>query len=59
MMLTNKTVVLGITGSIAAYKAADLASQLNQAGAKVEVIMTEAATQFITPLTFRTSPAGL
>ncbi len=52
-MLANKTVVLGVTGSIAAYKAADLASQLTQAGAKVEVIMTEAATQFITPITFR------
>ena len=53
MTLTNKTVVLGITGSIAAYKAADLASQLTQAGADVEVIMTEAATKFITPITFR------
>ena len=53
MTLTNKTVVLGITGSIAAYKAADLASQLTQAGARVEVIMTEAATQFVTPITFR------
>jgi phosphopantothenoylcysteine decarboxylase/phosphopantothenate--cysteine ligase len=53
MTLTNKTVVLGITGSIAAYKAADLASQLTQAGAKVEVIMTEAATQFVMPITFR------
>ena len=52
-MLTNKTVVLGITGSIAAYKAADIASKLTQAGAKVEVIMTEAATKFIAPLTFR------
>jgi len=53
-MLTNKTVVLGITGGIAAYKAADLASKLTQAGAKVEVIMTKAATEFITPLTLRT-----
>ncbi len=53
MSLEGKTVVLGVTGSIAAYKAAELASQLIQAGAKVEVIMTEAATQFITPLTFR------
>jgi len=53
MTLTNRTVVLGVTGSIAAYKAADLASQLTQAGAKVEVIMTEAATEFITPITFR------
>ncbi len=52
-MLTNKTIVLGITGSIAAYKAADIASKLVQAGAKVEVIMTESATEFISPLTFR------
>ncbi|MBA7570741.1 MAG: bifunctional phosphopantothenoylcysteine decarboxylase/phosphopantothenate--cysteine ligase CoaBC [Dehalococcoidia bacterium] len=52
-MLNNKTVVLGITGSIAAYKAADIASKLTQAGAKVEVVMTGAATKFIKPLTFR------
>ncbi len=52
-MLANKTVVLGVTGSIAAYKAADIASKLTQAGAKVEVVMTEAATKFITPLTLR------
>ena len=52
-MLNNKTVVLGITGGIAAYKAADLASKLTQAGAKVEVVMTDAATKFITPLTLR------
>ena len=52
-MLKGKTVVLGVTGSIAAHKAVDLASQLTQAGAKVEVVMTEAATEFITPLTFR------
>jgi phosphopantothenoylcysteine decarboxylase / phosphopantothenate---cysteine ligase len=51
--MRDKTVVLGVTGSIAAYKAAELASQLTQAGAKVEVIMTEAATEFIAPLTFR------
>lgn len=53
-MLANKTVVLGITGGIAAYKAAELASKLTQAGAKVHVIMTKSATQFITPLTLRT-----
>ena len=52
-MLTDKTVVLGVTGSIAAYKAADLASKLTQAGARVNVVMTEAATRFVTPLTFR------
>jgi phosphopantothenoylcysteine decarboxylase/phosphopantothenate--cysteine ligase len=53
MVLTNKTVVLGITGSIAAYKAADIASKLTQAGAKVETVMTESATRFVTPLTLR------
>jgi phosphopantothenoylcysteine decarboxylase / phosphopantothenate---cysteine ligase len=53
IMLNGKTIVLGITGGIAAYKAADLASKLTQAGARVEVIMTEAATKFITPLTLR------
>jgi phosphopantothenoylcysteine decarboxylase/phosphopantothenate--cysteine ligase len=52
-MLNDKTVVLGITGGIAAYKAADLASKLTQARARVEVVMTEAATKFITPLTLR------
>jgi len=51
-MIANKTVVLGITGGIAAYKAADLASKLTQAGAKVKVVMTKSATEFVTPLTF-------
>ncbi len=52
-MLTDKTIVLGITGGIAAYKATDIASKLTQGGARVEVVMTEAATRFITPLTLR------
>ena len=52
-MLANKTIVLGITGSIAAYKAADIASKLTQAGAGVDVVMTESATRFIAPLTLR------
>ncbi len=52
-MLAKKTIVLGITGGIAAYKAADIASKLIQAGARVEVVMTESATKFITPLTMR------
>jgi phosphopantothenoylcysteine decarboxylase / phosphopantothenate---cysteine ligase len=52
-MLNDKIIVLGITGGIAAYKAADLASKLTQAGARVEVVMTEAATRFVTPLTLR------
>jgi len=57
-MLANKTVVLGITGSISAYKAADLASRLVQAGAGVRVVMTEAATKFIAPLTLRSITGG-
>lgn len=52
-MLKGKTVVLGITGGIAAYKAAEIASKLTQAGARVEVVMTDAAMKFITPLTLR------
>lgn len=51
--LEGRRVVLGVTGSIAAYKAADLCSKLRQAGAAVEVVMTPAATQFVTPLTFQ------
>ena len=53
-MLKGKTVVLGVTGSIAAYKIANLASMLVKKHADVHVIMTENATQFITPLTFET-----
>lgn len=52
--LQGKCVVLGITGGIAAYKMAYVASALHKAGADVHVIMTENATQFITPLTFET-----
>jgi phosphopantothenoylcysteine decarboxylase / phosphopantothenate---cysteine ligase len=52
-MLQGRNIALGITGSIAAYKAADLASKLTQAGAAVDVMMTDAATRFITPLTLR------
>ena len=51
--LTDKRVVLGVTGSIACYKALDLASKLVQAGALVDTIMTYGATQFVTPLAFR------
>lgn len=51
-MLKGKTVLLGITGGIAAYKAAALASALVKQRAAVEVVMTENATQFVTPLTF-------
>ena len=52
-ILSKKRIILGVTGSIAAYKAADLASKLTQAGAQVEVILTSAAEKFITPLTFQ------
>ena len=51
--LDGRSIALGVTGSISAYKAADLASKLRQAGASVEVLMTEAATRFIAPLTFQ------
>ncbi|KAF9117618.1 bifunctional phosphopantothenoylcysteine decarboxylase/phosphopantothenate--cysteine ligase CoaBC [Paenibacillus cellulositrophicus] len=52
-MLTGKTIVLGVTGGIAAFKAASLCSKLVQKGADVHVIMTESAKQFITELTFQ------
>ena len=52
-ILSNKRIMLGVTGSIAAYKAADLASKLTQAGAQVDVILSGAAEKFITPLTFQ------
>ena len=51
--LADKHVVLGVTGSIACYKALDLASKLMQAGALVDIIMSYGATQFVTPLAFR------
>ena len=54
MRVSGKTVVLCVTGGIAAYKAADLTSKLRQAGAQVRVLMTESATQFIAPMTFET-----
>lgn len=52
-ILSGKRIVLGVTGSIAAYKAADLASKLTQGGAQVDVILSGAAEKFITPLTFQ------
>ncbi|HMV29733.1 MAG TPA: bifunctional phosphopantothenoylcysteine decarboxylase/phosphopantothenate--cysteine ligase CoaBC, partial [Anaerolineales bacterium] len=52
-ILSGKHILLGVTGSIAAYKAADLASKLTQAGAKVDVILTNAAEKFVTPLTYQ------
>src|SRR5438552_17636527 len=53
-MSAGKNVVLGVTGSIAAYKAADLASRLTKQGAAVRVVMTADALRFITPLPFKT-----
>ncbi len=51
--LENRRIVLGVTGGIAAYKAVELASRFVQLGAQVDVIMTEAAQEFVTPLTFQ------
>ncbi|MGP8154075.1 MAG: bifunctional phosphopantothenoylcysteine decarboxylase/phosphopantothenate--cysteine ligase CoaBC [Smithella sp.] len=53
-MLTNKKIVLGITGGIAAYKAAELTRALVKEGASVKVIMTKSAMEFLTPLTLQT-----
>jgi phosphopantothenoylcysteine decarboxylase/phosphopantothenate--cysteine ligase len=52
-LFDNTRIILGVSGSIAAYKAADLASRLAQSGADVDVILTEAALKFIGPLTFQ------
>ncbi len=51
--LRHKRVLLGVTGGIAAYKSADLSRRLREAGAEVHVVMTSAATEFITPLTMQ------
>src|SRR5512137_204985 len=53
-MLKGKTVVLGVTGGIAAYKAVELLRLLTKAGADVHVIMTKGAMEFVCPLTFQT-----
>ncbi len=52
-MLENKNIVVGVTGGIASYKTLAIVSKLKKAGANVNVIMTEAATEFVKPLTFR------
>jgi len=52
-LLEGKRIILGVTGSIACYKAVDLASKLTQFGVLVDVIMTDSAQQFVTPLTFQ------
>lgn len=56
-MLKDKNILLGVTGGIAVYKIANLASMLKKQGANVKVIMTENACQFITPMTFETLTA--
>ncbi|OGC14070.1 phosphopantothenoylcysteine decarboxylase [candidate division WOR-1 bacterium RIFOXYC2_FULL_37_10] len=53
-MLKGKTVIVGVTGGISAYKTADIVSRLNKLGANVWVVMTNAAKEFVSPLTFRT-----
>ena len=55
--LAGKRIVLGVSGSIASYKAADIASKLTQAGASVDVILTASAQKFVTALTFRSLTA--
>ena len=58
MNLTGREVVLGVTGGIAAYKSAEIVSRLRHLGAHVHVIMTKNATEFVSPLTFRTLSAN-
>jgi phosphopantothenoylcysteine decarboxylase/phosphopantothenate--cysteine ligase len=53
LLLANRRILLGVTGGIAAYKAADLTRRLKEAGADVQVVMTAHATEFVTPLTFQ------
>lgn len=53
-MLNNKTIVVGITGGIAVYKACDVVSRLKKLGADVHVVMTKSATEFVSPMTFQT-----
>lgn len=56
-MLKGKRILLGITGGIAAYKAVEIVSRLRKIGSEVDVVMTEAATKFVAPLTFRSISA--
>jgi phosphopantothenoylcysteine decarboxylase/phosphopantothenate--cysteine ligase len=58
MDLTGREIVLGVTGGIAAYKSAELVSRLRHLGAHVHVIMTQNATEFVSPLTFQTLSAN-
>lgn len=59
MDLKDKKIILGVTGGIAAYKAPGICSLLRKCGAKVKVVMTKAATEFVSPLTFRTMTDNL
>lgn len=52
-MLKDKNIILGVSGGIAVYKACELASRLKKQHANIDVIMTEAALKFVTPLTFQ------
>ena len=52
-VLSNRRVILGVTGGIAAYKAAELVRSLTKAGAQVQVVLSEAAKAFVTPLTLQ------
>lgn len=52
--IKGKSILVGVTGGIAAYKSAEIVSQLFQQGANIKVIMTKAATKFVSPLTFQT-----
>lgn len=54
MSLDGRNIILGVSGSISAYKVVQVARDLTQAGARVDVLMTEGATRFVTPLTFQT-----
>ena len=53
-MLQGKCIILGVTGGIAAYKAAELLRLLVKSGAETHVVMTRSAQEFVTPLTFQT-----
>ena len=53
-MLSNKTIIVGVTGGIAAYKACDVVSKLKKLNANIHVIMTESACEFVQPMTFQT-----
>ena len=56
--IKDKNIILGVTGSMAAYKSADLVSKLIQKGAKIRTILTDSAARFVTPLTFHTVTGG-